>query len=388
MLVSYSVENYKVFKEKQTLYMIPIKKYSSKHLLENLIQTNNKEVPELLKGICIYGANASGKTKLLESVFNFWSVISYFRQANEFLPYYKFIFDKENDNKPTNYKIEFLLNNSFYKYNLSFNQTRIVSESLEKDDKKIYSINTESENKNFFEKKIFKKFLPESYIKMKNRGFVNPFIIEVVNNAETDFFNDIVIFFLNRIKIRTVANCNSQITLNLLNSTNENNKNKENIIAIIQKANPKIKNYSNGMYVYDNGIIIPREEESKGTQLMFNLAGEFLTVLKNGGVLFVDELDESIHPDLFIEIVKMFHDNNINTGNAQLIFTAHNDILLEKEYNLFRRDQIYFMQKNNNKGELIPLTCFNGVKKRDNIVKLYREGYFGARNIMEEFYLR
>jgi AAA15 family ATPase/GTPase len=118
MLISYSVENFKTFKEKQTLYMQPIKKYSSKSLLDNLFQTGNKNEPELLKSACIYGANASGKTKFLQSILNFWEIIFKFRQVGYFMPYFPFAFDKESNNKPTRYEIEFLLKNSVYKYNM------------------------------------------------------------------------------------------------------------------------------------------------------------------------------------------------------------------------------------------------------------------------------
>ena len=99
--------------------------------------------------------------------------------------------------------------------------------------------------------------------------------------------------------------------------------------------------------------------------------------MENGKIIIVDELERSLHPSLVELIVKFFHNPEINRGNAQLIFNTHDVNLLSLE--LFRRDQIWFTEKNSEKGatDLYPLDDFS-VRKKENIQKGYLNGRYGA----------
>jgi hypothetical protein len=117
-------------------------------------------------------------------------------------------------------------------------------------------------------------------------------------------------------------------------------------------------------------------DESDGIQNMFRMAGPLLSVLDDGSVLFVDELEKSIHPELVREIITLFHNPAINKNGAQLIFSTHDVSLLDK--NLFRRDQIWFIEKDQkNASNLYPLTDFQ-VRKEEIFSKNYLRGRYGA----------
>jgi hypothetical protein len=65
----------------------------------------------------------------------------------------------------------------------------------------------------------------------------------------------------------------------------------------------------------DDGSVVSfdfREQESEGTQKLFNLADPWLNVLKNGYCLVMDELHNSLHPKLAAYLVSMFHNPEIN----------------------------------------------------------------------------
>jgi len=83
--------------------------------------------------------------------------------------------------------------------------------------------------------------------------------------------------------------------------------------------------------------------ESAGTQRLFSLAGPFLRTLNEGGVFVIDELDSRLHPNLVIELIRLFHSPETNPHHAQIIFTTHNTNLLNAK--LFRRDQVWFVEK-------------------------------------------
>jgi AAA15 family ATPase/GTPase len=86
------------------------------------------------------------------------------------------------------------------------------------------------------------------------------------------------------------------------------------------------------------------EQESEGTQKVFALAGPLVDTLKDGKVLIIDEFDARIHPLISRAIVELFNSNETNPNNAQLIFMTHDTNLLSNK--LFRRDQIWFTEKN------------------------------------------
>jgi AAA15 family ATPase/GTPase len=118
-------------------------------------------------------------------------------------------------------------------------------------------------------------------------------------------------------------------------------------------------------------------DESLGTNQLF-LMGPFLKdAFENGKTVIIDEIDKSLHTFIVKYLIKMFCDREINKGGAQLIFTTHDTSLLS--LNTFRRDQIYFTEKNNENGisDLYSLDEFP-VRKTDNIEKGYLLGRYGA----------
>ena len=124
--------------------------------------------------------------------------------------------------------------------------------------------------------------------------------------------------------------------------------------------------------------LFPLEMESAGTQKLFHLAPLIVNVLSNGGVLIIDELDNSMHPFMADVIIRLFNDPDVNKGNAQLIFSTHNITLMSSER--FRRDQIWFTEKTNGATSIYSLDDFdkNKVKPQSPFNKWYAEGRFGA----------
>lgn len=116
--------------------------------------------------------------------------------------------------------------------------------------------------------------------------------------------------------------------------------------------------------------------ESAGTQALLSALGQIMQCLMAGGVLVVDELSNSLHPLMSRKVVTLFADPDINVGRAQLIFSTHDTNLLCD--GLFRRDQIWFAEKDREGAtHLYPLTDIE-VDKRDNLEKGYLQGRFGA----------
>ena len=117
-------------------------------------------------------------------------------------------------------------------------------------------------------------------------------------------------------------------------------------------------------------------DESQGTQKLFAMAGPLFEILERGAILVADELDRSLHPLLVKQIIRVFHDPEINRNGAQLIFTTHDPSQLGAE--LFRRDQIWFAEKRRDQSsELTPLSGFSP-RKGEALGRGYLSGRYGG----------
>ena len=118
-------------------------------------------------------------------------------------------------------------------------------------------------------------------------------------------------------------------------------------------------------------------DESDGTRTLMSIAPAIQSVLDNGGLLLVDEIEKGLHPLLVDFIVSKFQSKETNPMGAQLIFTTHDTELLSME--LLRKDQIYFTDKNQEDGvsELYGIKEL-GTKTAENIRKGYLLGKYGA----------
>ena len=134
---------------------------------------------------------------------------------------------------------------------------------------------------------------------------------------------------------------------------------------------------------------IPLKEESAGTLKIFALYPALQDTLEKGGVLFVDELNARLHPLLVRSFLLTFLNPEINPNHAQLVFTTHDSWQLSN--NLLRRDEIWFTQKDENGvSALYSLADFmdeDGVKirKDENYEKNYLLGKYGAIPALKYF---
>ncbi len=118
-------------------------------------------------------------------------------------------------------------------------------------------------------------------------------------------------------------------------------------------------------------------DESNGTRSLLFLAGPVMDILGKGQTLVIDELDTSLHTLLVRELVRLFHRPDVNTCGAQLIFTTHDTSLLDAP-NLFRRDQVWFVEKDRDQASaLVSLSEFSP-RKNEALERGYLMGRYGA----------
>lgn len=400
MLIRFSFKNFKSFKNENCLDM---EATSLKEHEYNVAKTENGEY---LKVSAIYGANASGKTNVLQAFDYMKKRILVSDDSKKNSP-----IDKENvysfmiNNDPIALEVEILAkNNRIYKYGFELVKDNIISEWLyEKRVNKFYSI-FERENNNI---KMMKDNKLSKLANIDERTlFLN--IYSKIDKDNEDF-NNVYDWFVNSTYL-DLGNpdfegiIDKRVSLKIL--TDENYK--KELLKFIKTFDAGIEDINTipdsvEAVKNNNGIVnikvthkgengeektFPFYLESNGTRKMFYLFDFFIDVLKNGMVLFVDELDVKLHPLLTRYIINLFHNSDTNKGNGQLIYSTHDTVNLNKD--TFRRDEIWFAEKDKDGISTIYSLAdykINDVKVRNDATynKDYLSGRYGAIPILENF---
>ena len=120
--------------------------------------------------------------------------------------------------------------------------------------------------------------------------------------------------------------------------------------------------------------------ESEGTIKYFSMAYPIIKALDHGTRLIIDEFDSKLHPVLTNRIISLFNSRETNPRNAQLIFTAHDTNLLSA--GLFRRDQIWFTQKDRLGATSVYSLSDYKVRSDASFERDYLSGKYGATPVI------
>ena len=408
MLIQFSVKNFKTFKDKVTLSMVASDYVKDTQEAENLIP-ENKFGLKLLKSAVVYGANASGKSKLLQAM-DFMKFFTIYNNANNVRQIKQnlapFRLSEETENEPSEFEMIFIHNNIMYRYGFELNREAIISEWL------FYNETNEKEVEVFYRdyKKINldeKTFSKINLVVKENLVRDDALLLSVAASFNDDICIAVFAWFVNLTTI--LENYEEDFGLNTFEKL-KNSLYKKRILDLLNKADldiqdirvkendigfddifTKRKKYNISKLSIDNNSVefSLYNDESAGTQKFFVLAGYILEVLDEGYTLVIDELDSKLHPNLVRAIVLLFNSKDLNSKNAQLIFNTHDTNLLDK--NLFREDQIWFVEKNRyGEAKLYSKADFEpseNIDKVDNLEKNYLDGKYGAvpflRNLKE-----
>lgn len=420
MLIEFRTENYRSIKEELVFSMIA----------NNRIRTNKDNVTEvekynLLKSAVIYGANASGKTNILEAI----SYARYFiinsskdKQAEEPTGVEPFLLNSDTENKPTSFEFVFLIENSKYRYGFALTNEQIEAEWLYKADKEKEQCLFTRELQQIIVKKGFKEgsgletrvrenalFLSvvANFNGEISRKLLKWFAIDfmpIINDEMPDFITYKILkdnepqteTFLNVLKKLDLFIDDMKIVPTEISSLPLEIQKK--ITSMAQKGEkielpPEIRTLHkkyNKNHEFESMVEFSLDDqESGGTKRLFTILGPILLALQEGFILSIDELELKLHPLLMEFIIKLFNSSKYNKKNAQLIFTTHNSNLLKNT--LLRKDQIWFTQKNKyGETSLYSLNDFKDVRTNEtSFDKNYLEGkYGGVPLIIDDYFFK
>ncbi len=426
MLISFSVQNYRSFASRQTFSMVAGASAKKKERVS--FPSNNSIAPDILRSACLFGPNAAGKSSLVKAL-GFYSdfVVSSAKgsQEGEKIDVTPFKLDKHWLSQPSEFEAIFIHDGVLYQYGFAVDSERIWEEWL------FSNPNAPGKNK----RTLFQReFDPDAntYVWYTNPTHVrgekelwkkstrdNALFLSTAISLKSETFRTLFDWIQQHLrvidapemmpKIFTAKYCEDsrdtkKKVLDLLHSVDIqiqdfdvdfgefDPKSLPDIISSVMRE--KITNEMKGKLIlnrlssYHEGadgelVAFDMEEESDGTQVLFNLAGPWLDVLENGYTLIVDELHNSLHPHALKALVNLFHDPKINKNNAQLIFTSHETSVMTKEF--MHQDQVWLIEKNNaEQSKLRPLSDYK-VRDVAGFQKAYLNGRFGAVPKLKEF---
>ncbi|WP_335994411.1 AAA family ATPase [Fusobacterium polymorphum] len=409
MLLQFYFSNYRSFEGEGILDM---RASGSNELSSHIRNTLNEKV---LPVTAIYGANASGKSSVFEA-FQFMALCVLeslsFSDDNKKNPYklkvdsFKF---SESIEKPSEFEINYIDKKGkkelYYNYGFKIDNSGILEEYLASNTKTgvkrnedyTYIFKRERNQKLYLDSSI-EKFRENLEISLKEKTL----LVSLGAKLNIDEFIRVRTWFINTEVINFSNSLYGAFLENILpNNIIESEEVRKNLVSFINSFDDSIidievekisaidENDKDNYRVFtihksDKGTSTARismNEESSGTKKMFSLYQTLLDVLEKGGVFFADELDIKLHPLLMRNILLTFTDKEKNSNNAQLIFTTHNTIYMDMD--LLRRDEIWFVEKDNGVSNLYSLDDITNekgekVRKDSNYEKHYLLGNYGA----------
>lgn len=419
MLVEFRVKNFRSIRDEQVFSLVASKDKTFKET--HSVPTGLPAVPTLLKSAVIYGANASGKSNLIRALDYMRGVVL---TSGQVAPGRKFnvqpfLLDSASAQQATEFEVTFLIDRVRYQYGFSITKDCIFEEYL-----LVYktskpqswfarSLDPETGGEHYKfgaglegtekQKKFWRSVTPPNALFLSFASFFNSaplkkvfdwfesklFVARDMTEVNPGLSHDLLgdesgkrklMKFLSTadisvadmsVEVRKVAGKSLQINMETGHTDVQEEENEAHQVRFHYKT-------EQGDAVFD------LEDESEGTRKLFFLAGPLLSFLKEGATFVFDELDTSLHTLLVKEIVRSFYNPVVNCAQAQLIFTTHNVSLLKKGSGLFRRDQVWIVEKNSDQAtELQALSDFRPRKNEDG-ERGFLAGRYGGIPFLEQ----
>lgn len=379
---------------------------ASEQMEEDAYEVRMPDGRKLIKLAYIYGANASGKTTVLNA-FEFLRklLLKPITDKAVELDFDPFLFRDAPYQTPSCFELAFYVDGVRYVYELDFDKQSVLSEKIvfyqSAKPTELFSRVTDSEKRltkiQFGSKlkiPVREKDLLESNT-LHNNTVIGAFAKTNVDIPELEKLNRWFSDFL--LSMVTSVNDLTEITASQIDNNPEINKW---INLFLNKADDQVVEvnvrrlggarqrkidfiHSTGK---DKNYSLSIIKESSGTKRYFGLGGPLYELIHGSHLLCIDELETSLHPDLMKHFLQTFL---LNSGNSQLLITTHNVALMEDQ-DFIRRDALWFSEKvADGSVSLYSASDFDSttLRKDASLINAYKSGRLGAKPNLGSPYL-
>ena len=414
MFIEFRVSNYRSIRDEQCLSLTasPDKSHSG-----HVVDSRAPATPKALKSAVIYGANASGKSNIINAMaFMKAMVTDSATQLKEGQPLncQPFKLDGEHPGQPSLFEATFVHDNIRYQYGFTVTADKVLQEWLlaYKTSKPQQWFNRQwDETESRYHYKFSASLTgPRSTWEEATRN--NALFLSTAVQLNSEVLRPVFLWFTQKLVVFSNATAGT-LPHDFTNRMLQDEQYRDKITGFLRSADFGIDtvtiNRQKGFRqtIVFNGpdkasqstseqeVFIPVfrhtangvssefqiHEESQGTQRIYAMAGPIFEVLSGGLTFIVDELDSSLHPLMMRHLLDLFHDEESNAHGAQLIFTTHDTTLLDTD--ILRRDQIWFIEKDRQQAShLYPLIDFSP-RKKEALERGYLSGRYGALPFLE-----
>jgi len=406
MIIDFSIKNFGPIKDEVTL---SFEASNDKKLNDYYVVEPIKGV-RLLKMILIYGSNASGKTTVLKALDLLRKlVLEPFDNKTRDFNFDPFLFDEETKKGNTSFKLNFIASGTKYLYEVVFNKKAIVEESL-------YSYNP---NKSIVYKRtsdlgkqvtgiiIGSKFKLRKELNSLLEGATlwNNTVLGGFLKANIDFpiLKDVVDWFKETLK--SMVSPKSDLFSLVFNELESGDIRTSDILLLLKKADlmidkiicekevtvfaSELKATNEIKFVHktkESTNTLSYNQESMGTQRFYQLSGVLDMLLRKECIFAIDELENSLHPDLLEYFLRVYL---ANSKTSQLVATTHfRELLMNRD--MLRNDAIWFTEKKKDGStDLFSLADFDSSVIRDtsSVYNAYKIGKLGAVPNLGDYYI-
>lgn len=404
MLVEFRVANYRSIRHEQCLSMVAAS--ADKLHPGHKIDPQAPVTPALLKSAVIYGANASGKSNLINAmafmkalVFESATLLKEGQTLN--CPFFRL--EEKYAHEPSLFEITFVHDGVRYQYGFKLTPQYIVEEWLlaykASKPQQLFTRTRDDAGKYVYK---FSSFLTGPKSTWEEATRANALFLSTAVQLNSEILRPVFLWITQALVIFGAGAIPSpDDTTRML----QDGTSKEQIANFLKQADFGIDSIEldtrRGMQQFvhfdittghtqtsreerdmqvpvflHKGIRFEMHDESLGTQKVYCLSGPVFDVLSRGLTFVVDELDGSLHPLMMQHLLGLFHNETVNHKGAQLLFTTHDTSLLDVE--VLRRDQVWFIEKDSHHvSRLYPLSDFNE-RGKVALEKRYLDGRYGA----------
>lgn len=372
MLETVRFKNFKSFQEETLIDFRPSR-------IEYLSDTNTKD--GLLKGIAFYGANASGKTNALNAVTLLLDLLF----KNKFTLTDSFCLFSKESKMWFEYAFRFSGKSVVYSFEITKGKG-VTKETLCEEGKTLLNRTLTSaksyitENQDYDEIDPSALFIRSIYFNTRFAG--QPILVEWINYLKNSIFYNPIrtyaqlvtfdtknlddIFLESYLSKHGTEEINAFLTEFDFPFTIDYRSTQNNPLGAVMPMQMRLKIVRKGM------APVPFYMESMGFQILLSFLPAFLTVVKRGGILAIDEFSSGLHNDLEELLVSYFFRHS---DKAQILFVSHSTNLLKTS--LIRPDQVYSAEFNS-KGSYLCKFSDYGMRESQNMEKMYLSGAFGG----------
>jgi AAA15 family ATPase/GTPase len=414
MILEFKLNNFLSFKTEQNLsFEASADKYlHDYHCID--IDNDNKA----LRVSVIYGANASGKSNLVAALDYLRKICINTKERNQPTGFVSFCFDEKTKNEPGHFEVTFYTNKYKFVYSVVLNNLYIIEEKL------IYYPGTQPalifhrlfENDDEYVLKTGSKIKlnPVEISVLKSNTLNNMTIIAGYSKTNIKFPElELAYNWFNHTLTGLIRPSDDIFRDTILKLYEQEMQFKDFIIKgleiadfnitdfFIEPSFPIIKNeghnnivsdYNSALYFnkskvnfvhqtkIDNNIVYEKLDarfQSSGTLKYFGLLGLIKQAIDNNLILNFDELENSIHPELFNHMINLFlYHSKLSGSQSQIIFTTHHVDFLDSDF--IRKDIVWFAEKQRDgSSNIYSLSDFD-IRKNLSFVNAYKAGKFGA----------